>query len=172
MKPLIIGMGPNRAHPTEAWHRKAQSTTNLCQVITGTTMCWSTVERHFDLIDLNQRWHWIEGLGDSVHPDEAESTLKALIARGLLRGGRKAFLLGEQVTNFVLGWLCGQIAHLPRMPGANCRNAPDVASALSTPTLGCEQRLAISTSSPFPSGIRGFFWIRKSACHPAGNNGR
>ena len=34
-------------------------------------------------------------------------TMKTLISNKLLRGGRKAFLLGEQVTNFVCGFLRG-----------------------------------------------------------------
>lgn len=105
MRPLILGMGPNRSHPADPWHPKALTTANLCRLITGMSANWAEVECHFELADLNRHWHWVEGLGDSIQPHEAEGTLRALIASGALRGGRKTFLLGEQVTNFVFAFL-------------------------------------------------------------------
>ena len=105
MKPLILGMGPNRSHPADPWHPSALSTANLCRLIMGTAANRSEVERHFEIADLNQRWHWVEGLGDSIQPHEAKETLRVLIANGALRGGRKTFLLGEQVTNFLFAFL-------------------------------------------------------------------
>lgn len=104
MKPLILGMGPSRLYPTDAWHPDALSTANLCRIITGTASAWTVVQDHFETADLNERWHWVEGLGDSIHPDEAEKTLRDLISKGALRGGRKTFLLGEQVTDFVFSF--------------------------------------------------------------------
>ena len=105
MKPLILGMGPNRSHPADPWHPNALSTANLRRLIMGNAADRAEVERHLEIADLNQHWHWVEGLGDSIQPNEAEGTLRALIAGGALRGGRKTFLLGEQVTNFLFAFL-------------------------------------------------------------------
>lgn len=106
MKPLVIGMGPTRSHPADAWHPEALSTANLCHLIMGPPARWPTVQSHFEVIDLNKRWYRIEGSpGDSLRTEDAEETLRALTTAGSLRGGRKAFLLGEQVTNFVLAFL-------------------------------------------------------------------
>ncbi|XJJ66270.1 hypothetical protein WBP07_12455 [Novosphingobium sp. BL-8A] len=105
MKPLILGMGPCRSYPSDAWHPEALSTANLSRLIMGSTAKWPMVEHHFDLSDLNKRWYRVEGAGDAILPDEAEATLRALVASGGLRGGRKAFLLGEQVTDFVFSFL-------------------------------------------------------------------
>jgi hypothetical protein len=91
--------------PRRCLDPNALSTANLCRLITGSATSWSEIERHFEITDLNKHWHWIEGLGDSVKPSEAEETLHALIANGSLRSGRKMFLLGEQVTNFVFARL-------------------------------------------------------------------
>ncbi|WP_132388658.1 hypothetical protein [Novosphingobium sp. PhB165] len=63
------------------------------------------MEAYFDVIDLNEHWHRADGAGDVVHPVEAEVTLKTLVSSGGLRGGRKVFLLGEQVTNFMFASL-------------------------------------------------------------------
>src|SRR5580693_4331438 len=106
MKPLIIGMGPARSHPTEAWHPAALSTQNLCHLILGDSSKRPVLDDHFEVINLNQNWHREEGSAwDSILPSEAEKTLRGLLAAKKLRGGRKAFLLGEQVTNFVFGFL-------------------------------------------------------------------
>lgn len=105
MKPLILGMGPNRSHPADPWHPNALSTANLCRLITGIAGNWAEVDRHFEIADLSRQWHWVEGRGDAIQPHEAEGTLGVLIAQGGLRGGRKAFLLGEQVTNFLFAFL-------------------------------------------------------------------
>jgi hypothetical protein len=105
MKPLILGMGPSRLYPVDAWHPEALSTINLCRLILGAATSLPAVKHHFEVIDLNKRWFWIEGKGDCIEPNEAEETLKLLIKNGELRSGRKAFLLGEQVTDFVFASL-------------------------------------------------------------------
>lgn len=142
MKPLICGMGPSRLYETDPWHPKALSTVNLCRLITGTASGWGSVERHFDMIDLNASWYWLEGVGDAIQPDEAEATLRALITRGGLRGGRKMFLLGEQVTNFVFGFLrCDESSlvanawrSLPKCAGVRLRT--DDCDARSSSAIG------------------------------------
>src|SRR5262245_59318874 len=105
MKPLIIGMGPSPSYPSQPWHPQAVSTKNLCWLITGNPAAWPEVERSYEVIDLNKHWHRLEGIGDSVQVSEAKETLTNLIENGALRGGRKTFLLGEQVTNFVFEFL-------------------------------------------------------------------
>lgn len=106
MKPLIIGMGPARSHPDDAWHPSAISTINLCYLIAGNFAEPSAIDRHFDAIDLNRRWHREPGSAfDSVLVGDAEQTLRSLIASGQLRSARKVFLLGEQVTDFVFASL-------------------------------------------------------------------
>jgi hypothetical protein len=72
----------------------------------GASANWAAVKSHFEVIDLNEQWYRAEGSsGDSVRTSEAEETLRTLTVAGSLRCGRKAFLLGEQVTNFVLTFL-------------------------------------------------------------------
>jgi hypothetical protein len=106
MKPLIIGMGPAKSYPTGAWHPAAVSTANLCYLISGDPSKRSILDDHFNVINLNQNWRREEGAAwDAILASDAEETLRALIAAKMLRGGRKAFLLGEQVTNFVFGFL-------------------------------------------------------------------
>jgi hypothetical protein len=106
MKPLIIGMGPAKSHPTNAWHPAAVSTANLCYLISGDPSKLSMLESHFKAIDLNQNWHREEGHDwDSIWENDAKETLRMLIAAQELGRGRKVFLLGEQVTNFTFGFL-------------------------------------------------------------------
>jgi hypothetical protein len=106
MKPLIIGMGPAKSHPAVAWHPAARSTANLCYLISGDFSKRSILENHFTAIDLNQNWHReARSAWDSIWANDAEETLRTLISAKELRGGRKAFLLGEQVTNFVFGFM-------------------------------------------------------------------
>lgn len=105
MKPLIIGMGPAAPYPTDAWHPLSPSTANLAYLILGDFLGWPTVEDHFDAINLNRLWHRRDGTRDAILPSHAKETLRAHGEAEGLTHGRPVFLLGQEVTNFVFGFL-------------------------------------------------------------------
>lgn len=106
MRPLIIGMGPAKVYPTDAWHPLSPSTANLSYLIVGDYLGWPMVEDHFDAVNLNRNWYHDDQMNeDTILPSDGEETLKTRAQAGDLNGGRLVFLLGKKVTDFVFNFL-------------------------------------------------------------------